>query len=82
MLPDGTEKLHALQQAFMDEQLPECGWCLSGQIMIAAAFLNENPHPSAVEIDSVLENNYCRCGCYVRIRSAVERAAEVLQGAT
>lgn len=79
ILPDGTERLHPLQQAFLDEQVPQCAWCMSGQIMTAAAFLKENPHPKPDEIDTALANNYCRCGCYVRIRTAVERAAADLQ---
>jgi isoquinoline 1-oxidoreductase alpha subunit len=82
ILPDGTEKLHPLQQAFIDEQVPQCGWCISGQIMTAASFLKENPRPTTDDIDNALANNYCRCGCYVRIRTAVERAAEALQEAT
>lgn len=79
ILPDGSEKLHPLQQAFIDEQVPQCAWCISGQIMTAAAFLKENPHPKPHEIDTALENNYCRCGCYVRIRAAVEIAAKELE---
>ncbi len=72
---DGTHTLHAVQQAFIDEQVPQCGWCMSGQIMTATAFLANNPTPSAEQIDSALGNNYCRCGCYVRIRRAVAAAA-------
>jgi isoquinoline 1-oxidoreductase alpha subunit len=79
IFPDGTEKLHPLQQAFIDEQVPECAWCVSGQIMTAAAFLKENPHPTTDDIDAALENIYCRCGYYMRIRAAVQHAAEVLQ---
>jgi len=72
---DGVITLHPVQQAFIDEQVPQCGWCMSGQIMTAAAFLAENPSPSEEEIISALGNNYCRCGCYVRIKRAVTRAA-------
>lgn len=78
VLSDGTEVLHPLQQSFIDEQVPQCAWCISGQIMTAAAFLKENPSPSEDDIDNALANNYCRCGCYVRIRSAVSKAAEVM----
>ena len=67
--------LHPVQQAFIDEQVPQCGWCMSGQIMTAAAFLEQNPAPSEEEIINAMGNNYCRCGCYVRIKRAVTRAA-------
>ena len=67
--------LHPVQQAFIDEQVPQCGWCMSGQIMRAAAFLDENPKPSEVEIVSAMDSNYCRCGSYNRIKRAVARAA-------
>jgi isoquinoline 1-oxidoreductase alpha subunit len=69
------ERLHPVQQAFLDEQVPQCGWCMSGQIMRAAAFLEENPDPSDEEIVSAMTSNYCRCGAYGRIRRAVSRAA-------
>lgn len=78
-LAAGTEAdatLHPVQQAFIDEQVPQCGWCMSGQIMTAAAFLTQNPTPSEEEIVNAMGNNYCRCGCYVRIKRAVTRAAE------
>ena len=73
-LADG-ERLHPVQQAFVDAQAPQCGWCMSGQIMTAAAFLTANPSPTAAEIDEALGRNYCRCGCYHRIRNAVAAAA-------
>ncbi len=72
----GSQPLHVLQQAFIDEQVPQCGWCMSGQIMTAAAFLAENPAPNSEEIIAAMGQNYCRCGCYVRIFTAVEKAAE------
>jgi isoquinoline 1-oxidoreductase alpha subunit len=72
-LPDG--RLHPVQQAFLDEQAPQCGWCMSGQIMRAAAFLETNPHPTEEQIVSVMKDNYCRCGAYGRIKRAVARAA-------
>ena len=74
-LADG-ETLHPVQQAFIDAQVPQCGWCMSGQIMTAAAFLETTPAPSDDEIVAALGNNYCRCGCYVRILQAVKQAAE------
>ena len=73
-LADG-EELHAVQQAFLDEQVPQCGWCMSGQIMHAAAFLDENSSPSEDEIVEAMSDNLCRCGAYGRIKRAVSRAA-------
>ncbi len=73
---DGTLVLHPLQQAFIDVQVPQCAWCMSGQIMTAAAFLAQNPSPSEDEIVAAMGNNYCRCGCYARIKRAVAQAAE------
>lgn len=70
---DGT--LHPVQQAFLDEQVPQCGWCMSGQIMKAAAFLEENPNPTEEEIVIAMSENYCRCGTYGRIKRAVAKAA-------
>lgn len=70
------QALHVVQQAFIAEQVPQCGWCMSGQIMTAAAFLEENPAPSSEEIVEAMGQNYCRCGCYTRIFTAVEKAAE------
>lgn len=73
---DGSVALHAVQQAFIDEQVPQCGWCMSGQIMTAVAFLEQNAAPTADDVVNAMGNNYCRCGCYVRIKRAVTRAAE------
>ncbi|MCX6017358.1 MAG: (2Fe-2S)-binding protein [Chloroflexi bacterium] len=73
-LADG-ERLHPVQQAFIDAQVPQCGWCMSGQIMTAAAFLASNASPSGDDISEAMSNNYCRCGCYHRIRIAVATAA-------
>lgn len=77
--PDKTA-LHPLQQAFIDHQVPQCGWCMSGQIMTAAALLAANPTPTDAEIEQTMGGNYCRCGCYVRIRRAVADAAAKLAG--
>jgi isoquinoline 1-oxidoreductase subunit alpha len=72
------DKLHPLQQAFIDAQVPQCGWCMSGQIMTAAAFLDGATAPSTDDIDAALNKNICRCGCYHRIREAVAAAATVM----
>ena len=71
--------LHPLQQAFLDEQAGQCGYCLSGILMSAKALLDQNPNPSRHEIAAALDNNLCRCGSHVRILTAVERAAKILQ---
>lgn len=70
-------KLHPVQQAFLDLQVPQCGWCMSGQIMTAAALLESNPAPTDDDILAALENNLCRCGTYQRIKLAVRRAADL-----
>jgi isoquinoline 1-oxidoreductase alpha subunit len=71
---------HAVQRAWMEIDVPQCGYCQSGQIMSAAALLSSNPSPSDADIDAALSGNICRCGTYVRIRSAVRRAVELLHG--
>lgn len=71
--------LHAVQQAWIEEQTPQCGYCQSGQIMSAVALLNENPSPSDEEIDTAMSGNICRCGMYGRIKSAIKRASATLQ---
>jgi isoquinoline 1-oxidoreductase subunit alpha len=70
--PDGS---HPLQIAWIAEQVPQCGYCQSGQIMQAAALLNTNPKPSREEIVQHMDGNLCRCGTYSRIVRAIERAA-------
>lgn len=72
-----ARELHPVQQAFLETQVPQCGWCMSGQIMTAAAFLNDTPEPSEAAILAALEANLCRCGTYHRIKQAVRRAAEI-----
>lgn len=67
---------HPLQQAWIEEQVPQCGYCQSGQIMQAAALLNQNSRPSREEIVRHMDGNICRCGTYNRIIRAIERAAE------
>jgi isoquinoline 1-oxidoreductase alpha subunit len=73
-LADGGD-LHPLQTAWMEQDVPQCGYCQSGQIMSAAALLATNASPSDDDIDSALAGNYCRCGTYIRIRKAVHAAA-------
>ena len=68
-------QLHPLQQAWIDEQVPQCGYCQSGQIMSAAALLKRNPSPSDNEIDAAMQGNICRCGTYDRIRTAIKKAS-------
>jgi len=75
---DGQIELHPVQQAFLDEQVPQCSWCMSGQMMTAAAFIDANPNPTEEMIVEAMDDNYCRCGCYVRIKSAVRRAAAIV----
>ena len=67
--------LHPLQQAWIDEQVPQCGYCQSGQIMSAAALLARMPAPTDADIDAAMRGNICRCGTYARIRRAIKRAA-------
>ena len=70
-------RLHVLQQAFIDEQAMQCGYCMNGMIMQAAAFLQTNEDPSDAEIKSALANNLCRCGSHLRILRAIRRAAKM-----
>jgi len=71
-------KLHAVQQAWIDEQVPQCGYCQSGQIMSAAALLAANSDPTDADIDRAMSGNICRCGTYPRIRKGIKRAAALL----
>ena len=72
------DRSHAVQRAWIESDVPQCGYCQSGQLMSAAALLRTNPSPSDADIDAALSGNICRCGTYVRIRKAVHRAAELL----
>ena len=72
------EALHAVQAAWVEHQVAQCGYCQSGQIMAAAAFLDKNNNPSDDEIDAVMSANLCRCGTYPRIREAIKSAANKL----
>ena len=67
---------HPVQQAWIDGQVPQCGYCQSGQIMSAAALLAGNPAPTEAEIDAAMRGNICRCGTYSRIRRAIKQAGE------
>lgn len=72
---------HPVQQAWQALDVPQCGYCQSGQIMSAAALLARNPSPDDAAIDQAMAGNLCRCGTYVRIRAAIKKAAEVKGGA-
>lgn len=67
---------HPVQQAWIDEQVPQCGYCQSGQVMAAVALLDGNPNPSDEDINVAMRGNVCRCGMYGRIRKAIHKAAE------
>jgi len=72
--------LHPVQQAWIAEEVPQCGYCQSGQIMNAAALLAKNSSPTDADIDSAMVGNLCRCGTYQRIRRAIHRAAALMRG--
>ena len=71
-----VDNLHPIQQAWLDGDVPQCGYCQSGQIMTASAFLARNPNPNESEIDSAMKMNICRCGTYPLIKKAIFSAAE------
>ncbi|ABK12115.1 MULTISPECIES: (2Fe-2S)-binding protein [Burkholderia] len=78
---EAAEQLHigqALQAAWIEHQVPQCGYCQSGQIMSAIALLSTKPRPTDDDIDAAMSGNACRCGTYVRIRAAIHKAANVL----
>jgi len=74
-----ADRSHVLQKAWIELDVPQCGYCQSGQLMSAAALLNANPDPSDADINAAMAGNICRCGTYSRIRAAVHRAAELLK---
>jgi isoquinoline 1-oxidoreductase subunit alpha len=72
-----TSSTHALQRAWLEEDVPQCGYCQSGQIMAAAVLLREKPDPTDQDIDDAMSGNICRCGTYQRIKKAIHRAADL-----
>lgn len=77
-LADG-DTLHPLQQAWLNNSVPQCGYCQSGQLMSAAALLAGNPSPSDADIDTAMQGNICRCGTYPRIKKAIKQAGVQIQ---
>ena len=75
-----TDSRHPVQVAWTEGDVPQCGYCQSGQIMAAAALLSKRPNPSDFDIDAEMADNICRCGTYQRIRRAIHRAAEIAAG--
>jgi aerobic-type carbon monoxide dehydrogenase small subunit (CoxS/CutS family) len=76
-----TDRSHPVQQAWMEIDVPQCGYCQSGQIMSAAALLARVPKPTDADIDTAMAGNLCRCGTYQRIRTAIHRAADIAKKA-
>jgi len=74
-----TPAARAIQAAWVELQVPQCGYCQSGQIMSASALLSETAKPTDADIDAALEGNLCRCATYARIRKAIHRAAEIME---
>jgi isoquinoline 1-oxidoreductase alpha subunit len=74
-----TGRSHPVQQAWIEHQVPQCGYCQSGQIMTAVAFLKKNPQPAPSDVDEAMSNNICRCGTALRIRAAILTAAEAMR---
>jgi len=72
-----TDRSHPVQRAWIEEEVPQCGFCQSGQIMSAVALLSKTPKPSDADIDRAMAGNLCRCGTYQRIRRAIKRAADL-----
>jgi isoquinoline 1-oxidoreductase alpha subunit len=73
-----SDNTHIVQQAWIQEQVPQCGYCQSGQIMSAAALLKKNPQPTDKDIDAAMQGNICRCGTYPRIRKAIKTASKLM----
>ena len=78
----GAAQLHPVQKAWIEHQVPQCGYCQSGQILLAASLLQQNSSPTEAQIDEFMSANLCRCGTYNEIRDAVKRAAELAAGGT
>jgi aerobic-type carbon monoxide dehydrogenase small subunit (CoxS/CutS family) len=81
-LGGGAGGLHPVQRAWIEEDVVQCGYCQSGQILAAAALLARKPKPADADIDAAMKGNLCRCGTYQRIRAAVHRAAALQAGVT
>lgn len=77
-----SDNLHPVQQSWIDHNVPQCGYCQSGQLMSASALLATNANPSDEDIDAAMSGNICRCGTYPRIRKAIKQAAGQMQAAT
>ena len=77
-----TDNSHPVQQAWIAEQVPQCGYCQSGQIMAAAALLKSKPNPTDADIDAAMDSHICRCGTYTRIRKAIKTAAKNMSKAS
>jgi isoquinoline 1-oxidoreductase alpha subunit len=77
----GRDNSHPLQKAWIKHDVPQCGYCQSGQLMSAAALLASNKNPSDAQIDEAMSGNLCRCGTYVRVRAAIKTAAAEMRGA-
>jgi isoquinoline 1-oxidoreductase subunit alpha len=77
-----TDNSHPVQQAWIQEQVPQCGYCQSGQIMAAAHLLTRNANPSDADIDRLMQTHICRCGTYPRIRKAIKTAATMMSSKT
>jgi aerobic-type carbon monoxide dehydrogenase small subunit (CoxS/CutS family) len=80
LAPNG--KLHPVQQAWIDEQVPQCGFCQNGQILTATAMLDKNPHPTDAQIREAMNGTLCRCMSYYRVQAAIKRAARMLADAS
>ena len=76
----GASGLHGVQKAWLEENVPQCGYCQSGQIMSAVALLSKKSNPSDADIDDAMSGNICRCGTYQRIRKAIHKAAALQSG--
>ena len=72
------DKLHPVQEAWLEHDVPQCGYCQSGQIMTAVGLLSKNPKPADEEIEAAMNGHICRCGTYIRVRKAVKTAAQKL----
>jgi isoquinoline 1-oxidoreductase alpha subunit len=77
-IASGEKELHILQQAWIEEQVPQCGYCQSGQLMTAHALLRDNPNPTDAEIEEAMNGNICRCGTYSRIKNGIVKAAAAM----